>query len=260
MITDFYLYYDFIKNIMRKLTVLKTEQLILSLMNYYYDDVHMSREKAQNILNSMQAHGYILLSKSGYAMTKGYYKTITADKFMDNLNYDSNKARPELSGYYHLPDNLTAYDTAGNYSDSGDIEYFINDYYKKLINCYWIVVDMFPESYSFAVTQEPYNIMFGVNNEDDSALYELVYIDKQSARWMPEILRNTAKGGSPIDHDGYEDVSAYIHRIVILEDKNDAWRIPYIGVDFICVLDETSDTHYEVIETREGEDRWKDVV
>lgn len=249
--SDFNYYHDFVRGILKKLPVLKTKQLIKAITNYYYEDDLMSEEKAQLILNNMQSHGYLLLSENGWAMTKGYYKTITNDRFLDNL---------ASKGYYYLPEQFDVYDSQHKWQSCEKIEDLIDEYHKNLINCFWVIVDMFPEGYSFMITQEPYNAMFISTNQDgEYMLYEVMYVHYYSMRFIDEILKNVCKAGSPKDDNLETEGHDFIHKIVILEEESSAYQIPYTGIDYICVIDDKTNTNYRIVEDRTKQDRWKDI-
>ena len=226
MIPNYDEYERFVRSILKRVPLLKIEQLIIALKNTYTD---VSDGLAIKILHSIQKNGYVLLSGDGWAMTKSYYRTITGDNFFDgiirNNNYRIDKAEPLLV------------------NQSMD-----------MVNCMWLVVHMMPDSENFVIGNYPWNILFtSIPREDKNGLlYEITVLKSENIGLQIEVLKNKCE-----IHD--EEWRDSIRRIAIVDDEKIASKIPYIGFSHICVIDEKSKEHFNVLNPKRAQaDWWKD--
>jgi len=224
MIQNEEIYIEFLLGIIKKMSILKTEQLSRALYKTYQG---MNRKIANNVLSNMQDHGSILLSPDGWAMTKGTYASISGDKLMENI---LNKSQ------FRIP----------------PMDRMIKDYGISMdaIECLWIVIDMLPDSIDFVVNKNPWFLLFDTQktNEDVSKLYEITRIPKNKEEARIEMLRAVSVTKEPMRQS--------IVRIALIDDEKHSWMVPHIGFSYICVLDDNAKSHFKVIEKRTGENLW----
>ncbi len=219
-----------IGSVLKEIPFLYTEQLVMYLVNTYQG---VSRELANEILLGLQRKGTLLLSTDGWAMTKGLYHRVVDDRFNEKLLNE---------GCYRLP-------------DMGEKirEARLRDYQKirEAIDCFWIVIDLLPNSENFFVARTPWCIKFGyVDNKGVGKLYEVA---KFSANFE-EIQREMIIDSELVP----EKMRGSIVRIALMDNEKHNWVVPKIGFNYICVLDPKVSRKYRIIEKREGDDLWDD--
>ena len=229
-------YYDFIKEIMRKVPALPIELLIIALMNYFPELVPNSK-LALFILREIQRNGHILLSSDGWAITKEMYLFYTNDK---GRNYNVNSAT-------RLGDKIAVFSERNpdEIVKEVSISDLISNKDKKVIDCLWIVFDLLPDSNDFVIGVDPWNVSFCTEYDDDpGTCYQIIRINNEFKDCYQDILRYLPKMT-----DFYERENTF--RIAIVDTPEDASKVPYVGFRFICVLDNESETGYRIIENRE---------
>ena len=213
-------YRSFAKELLYYFNPMKTEQMQRAFMKYY---ANMSDELIRSILYKLQDHRVILMSSDGWLMSRGKYVQLTGDSRYDRLTNGSYTLLPDMKGYVDNQCNM------------------------KLINCLWILIDMLPASLDFTLTHKPFQISFMSKKRE---LYQVIYIPTLEEPARFEMLR-------ALPNDLLDDVKKAIKRIVILEDEKGADRVPQgRGIRFILVIDDSTKTHYRVVQKREN--IWQD--
>ena len=213
-------YRSFAKELLYYFNPMKTEQMQRAFMKYY---ANMSDELIRSILYKLQDHRVILMSSDGWLMSRGKYVQLTGDSRYDRLTNGSYTLLPDMKGYVDNQCNM------------------------KLINCLWILIDMLPASLDFTLTHKPFQISFMSKKRE---LYQVIYIPTLEEPARFEMLR-------ALPNDLLDDVKKAIKRIVILEDEKSVDRVPQgRGIRFILVIDDTTKTHYRVVQKREN--IWED--
>ena len=213
-------YRSFAKELLYYFNPMKTEQMQRAFMKYY---ANMSDELVRSILYKLQDHRVILMSSDGWLMSRGKYVQLTGDSRYDMLTNGSYTLLPDMKGYVDNQCNM------------------------KLINCLWILIDMLPASLDFTLTHKPFQISFMSKKRE---LYQVIYIPTLEEPARFEMLR-------ALPNDLLDDVKKAIKRIVILEDEKSADRVPQgRGIRFILVIDDSTKTHYRVVQKREN--IWED--
>ena len=216
-------YKEFIQSIVRKVPILRTEQLSAALVNTY--DVNY--KDALAILRELQNVGVLLLSEDGYAMTRQAYLKLMGGRKIEG-------AKTSYAAKISPMHELVAK----------------NEYYLNLIDCMWIVVDMLPLSQRFVVCPEPWDIVFDTASDDDnpSMFYQITRIPADREDVRCELLKCVRK------------ISDYMRdktvRIAIMDNENHNWMVPHIGFSHIVKLDPSNYRHYVITETRSGDDLW----
>lgn len=225
MIYNIETYSKFIVKILRKIPYIKTDILIRCLVNYY---PNVNEKKAKEILFDIQANGECLMSQDGWTLTKGMYYRLSDDKFRDNFHYHND---------YRLD----------------GVEKYLKDLNKDDVDVMWLVADLMPDAENFIVCDIPWNIMFDVpsNELSEPKLFQLIKIPKEVEDERIELLKNS----KTLIPEGKARNS--IRRIALIENKDDAWKIPRLGFTHVCVLDSKQTKGYRVVETR-TEDIWAD--
>ena len=225
MIYELERYQNYIRSIIRRIPILKTEQLKIAMRKTFKG---INADNAAEILTALQRRGDVLLSPDGWAMSKGGYKTLTGDKFNERLLNDLDYRLPKMSL------------TIRNFGLSMDV-----------IDCFWVAIDMMPSSNDFVINTQPFVILFDTdeNKDEISKVYEITKIPKSREDSRCELLRQLAK----ISDKGIQERTV---RIALIEDENHAWMIPHIGFSYICVLDEKEKSHVRIIEKRDFKEAW----
>lgn len=242
-------YETFVRSILKRVPLLKTEQLIKALVNNFED---IDKDVAKSILFAIQRRGYVMLSETGWAMTQAMYLGLTSDKFFDGVI--KNNA-------YRIPEKIYQFGIDKETEKNGPlkeitIEEEVHKNRLQLQKCMWLVIDMLPDSFDFVVTETPWNVVFVSEPSDDrdGLLYQITYIPSKNEDLHIEILKSLPK----IED---KELRENIRRIAIMEDERHAWKLPYIGFSHICVIDDNEEAHYRILNTgRKREDMWKDYV
>ena len=131
-------YERFIRGILKKVPVMKMNQLVKALVNNYEE---MDESFAQSILFAIERKGYVLLSENGWALTQGAYLTITNDRFFDGIIKNRTYRLPDLIPYYDT-------DSAGKRYKVKDVEIkdMVTERQMQQIRCMYLVIDMLPDS------------------------------------------------------------------------------------------------------------------
>ena len=229
MIEHYEEYEEFVKHITRTAPLIKTEQLKLMIANYFSQTL----ESTDTVMLALQRNQIILMSQDGWTMTVGQYIRITGDSFLQRRN-----------SYWAPTDE---YNRIPNMNSRCSI---IN---RPLSESLWIIADTLPDSLDFSLAASPWTVAFTSKPTEDrpSHLYEIAFIEKEYEFTRTEMLKIQPKITSNRVKNG-------LIRICILEDESYAFRVPYIGFTHIVTIDHSKSTHYRIIETRKGKDRWKD--
>ncbi|MBR2788189.1 MAG: hypothetical protein IKD94_03405 [Erysipelotrichaceae bacterium] len=229
MIEGYREYEDFVRHITRSVPLIRTEQLRIMISRYF----SQSLDSTDVILFALQRNLVILMSEDGWSMTVGQYMRITGDNFLQGRN-----------AYGAIEDELNRLPEMDNKCRE------IN---KPLSECMWIVADMLPDSRDFMIAASPWVVAFTSDPTEERAslLYEITYIPKGYEVTRTELLKNVPKITSNLVRKG-------LRRICIMEDESYAFRVPHNGFSHIIKIDHSRKNHYRIIETRSGEDRWRD--
>ena len=228
MIYNLEIYEDYIKSILKRMPILKTDQLLRCLVKTYKE---MDDDLALQTLHALQRKGYVLLSPDGWAMTKGEYQAISQDKFNKGISDDD---------FFRLPNMSFKVEKYGPSSD--------------YIDSFWLVADLMPMAMNFIKLEgSPWYFAFDTSAapEKPPRLYEITRIPKDKEDTRALVLRTA---GPKITD---KDLQSKIIRIALIENPGHAWVVPYIGFKYICVLDGRAKSHFRIVETR-TEDIWKE--
>ncbi|MBR2702071.1 MAG: hypothetical protein IKE77_08310 [Erysipelotrichaceae bacterium] len=182
--------------------------LIKNFANLKVDDVNAILEKYQN-------EGRILLSDDGWAVTKGKYVQITKDSKYENVEVARN---PRLS----------------------EMDYLIRQYcslkYMRLLDCFWVLIDMLPESIDFSLTNKPFQLCFIAQGR----LFQVISIPEDEEDVRCDMLRT-------LSVDYYENFRTAVNRIIIMAEPDHYWKLPEnIGIKFICTIDDSKPNHLRI--------------
>lgn len=217
-IEDYYL--NFIRKIIKKVHVMKCDQIIRALMIKF----EIKGSNARRLLLLAQRRNILAISTDYYAMTIQYYKMITDDVFLDRL------ALNDLNNNIVFP-----------------IYPMIEYHERNLIKCLDVVVEMMPYSEDFIVTPSPFIITFDVpfiENEKESiqsAVYQITFFDDEN------FLTKTAMVEAVGKVEDYK-MQKIIKRIAIVESTDKLYLIPHMGYSKIIL---STDEGIEIIEKRD---------
>lgn len=210
----------FIKDILKRVHILKRSQLVICLKKKF----NIDDEMANYAINFAQLNGHLVLSLDGYAMTMGFYRFVTGDTRYDHLSFND----PE-------------YKLRSSFKDQ------VPKHNQRIISCMNLVADMMPYSENFGINQEPFLIYFVTEPDEKgmlqvpSAFYQIAYIPHATIHQTALQLRH-AEG---VDK---EEMRPLVKRLAVVENEEDANWIPYVGFTKIVKVNE--DDSYQLIETR----------
>ena len=229
MIDKYELYEDFARHILRNVPLIKTEQLQLMIANQFQQDF----DSVNDVMFALQRNQIILMTSDGWSMTVGQYIRITGDRFLRGRNsYDA--PTDSLNRLQNMDGKCRK----------------VN---RPLSKSLWVVAEMLPDSANFIIAGSPWTVAFTSipTEKRPSYLYQIAYIDKGYETTLAYLLRSLPS----IESNHLRDS---IRRICIIEEEEYAFKVPYIGFTYIVTIDHESPTHYRVVETRSGKDRWKE--
>lgn len=220
-------YQNIVKEILNKIGICRTRQLVNCLKNRFKE---LDDEGALDILRALQRNRYLMLSQDGWTLTVGAYMQFANDKFFDKTI----TSPTEFAIPYDIGQILN-----------------IN---KNIVNSMWIVADMFPDSKDFVLCNSPWDICFSTmpNEKHKGRLFQITTIGKGEENSKAELIKSLPA----VSSESFRDV---IRRIAIIEDENMAFKVPHLGFFFICKIDEKSPIGYKIIEQRK-DNVWSDYV
>ena len=207
---------------MEKVTIAKTEQLILFLHNYL-ESVPLPH--AESIVYEAAGHGIFIMTKAGYCMTKPCYSVLSHTIEKEDFQAGRSPIFPSVD---------------------------IPRYHKDVIDCLWIVLDLLPGSIDFCVGQPPWIITFTFPGND--------FIPPKMAqiarfRAGEEVLMKARIEAQPrLEEPSYR---SKIVRFAMLDEEEKTELVPYDGFVYLCKLDEDHLYGYTILEKREGKDLWR---
>ena len=207
---------------MEKVTVAKTEQLILFLHNYL-ESVPIPH--AESIVYEASGHGIFIMTEDGYCITKPCYSVLS----QGIKRGDFQAGRSPLFPSVEIP-----------------------QHHKDVIDCLWILLDLLPASIDFTVGQPPWIISFTFpgNETTPSKMAQIARFDAGE-----EILVKARIEAQPrLEEPQYR---SKIVRFAMLDEEEKTELVPYDGFVYLCKLDENSPYGYQIIEKREGGDLWR---
>lgn len=214
MIYDYDVYDDFVVGILKRISILYTEQLILALMNTYNN---VDRERAEMLLERLQKDNRVMLSVDGWAVTTGAYLKRTQDKLFRMSKY---------SGKYRIPVTFSEY---------------VTDNDRKRADLFWIIVDMLPDSNGFMSALEPWSFVFVSKRSEKrtSKLFLLTKIDEGLEHLqVPAIAMNTDFSDKFFDEN--------VRTIALFDDKDAIEDVDTTNFSFVCTLNENTPRHYDI--------------
>ena len=128
----------------------------------------------------------------------------------------------------------------------------IKPFFSECIDCYNLVLDLYPSSKGFRVSKDLFQISFV--HEKRQLIYELVRIprDKEDI-YAAQLIKDTWR------YEGKKNrlVREATRRIAVVESEASAAKVPFAGINLICVTDSSDPKGFRVIERRQ--DAWKDM-
>ena len=214
-------YENLLIDMMKKSSIYRLRQLVLCLTNSFA----ISDKEALDAIYNAQRNGYLLISTDGWVISKGLYQSMFDDKLFDKLVPIAKERIPF------------------------DINDYCREYRKDYVASLWLVADFMPDSKDFSECSFPFTYSFIKEGKAANSLIEICYFAHEDAELMQEMLKIQPR----IDSDSLKD---RIRRIAIVEDKNDAIYVPYLGFSHIVKIDERRKDGVAVIEQRKKDERW----
>jgi hypothetical protein len=238
-------YEVFIKNILKSVPILRAKQLIICLEKSF-EECASNKELSLEILKALQRKGMLMLTYDGYVMTRGAYVYLTNDKFFDNVDLNDNIRIKDKMAVIRFEKNNKRIVTK-----TGDTKDLIDRREQDLIDAMWIAADMMPGSKDFIVSAYPWLLTFINEEQENSKLFEITKISSKNETAKVQLLKRLPVISDP-------ETRETVRRIAIVDNPEHAWAVPYVGLKYICVLDEDCLQNYRVIEKRENDILWKD--
>lgn len=215
----------FVNNILSRVPLLLTKQLTQCIVNYYKGQEGIDENNALQVLFALQRQGELFLSKDGWTMTKGMYWQLTGDKHHDFVSSDGLYRVEKIDKSYKL-----------NSSDQ--------------VIAFWLVAKYMPDSNDFSRASSPWNYVFTTKETktNPSYLYEVAFLPRSREDAIVHMLRVLPK------YD-VEEFRKHVKRILIVENPNIIWRIPYVGISDIYVIE---NGNIKLSESRKPEEVWKE--
>lgn len=216
MIYDYDAYAQFVIGILKRVCVVRTEQLIHALMNNFTD---MDESRAGIILKQLQNDNRLLMSSDGWTVTVGAYSKRAQNRLYDALTY---------IGRYRLKEPF------------GD---YVTDEDKRYVDLMWIVVDMLPDSAKFMKSSEPWDILFITKKTEvrRPKLYLLALIDENFEHLQVPVIRNN-------NLYNFEEIQDDVRTIALFRNRDSIEYTDTSFFSYVCVLDNSDRKHYAIIE------------
>lgn len=216
MIYDYDAYAMFVVGILKRVCVVRTEQLLHALMNNFSD---MDENRAGIILKQLQNDNRLLMSSDGWTVTVGAYSKRAQNRLYDALTY---------IGRYRLKEQFGEY---------------VTDDDKRYVDLMWVVIDMLPDSAKFMKSSEPWDMLFITKKTEGrrSKLYLLVLIDEDSEHLQVPVIRNNSLYDPKEMQDDVRTIALFRNRSAV--EYTDTSFFSYV-----CVLDDSDRKHYSIIE------------
>ena len=217
-------YETYIRKILKKVPLMRTEQMETMLMKTFEGT---DRTLAGQILTAVQRRGYLLLSEDGWLMTKGIYVQLSGDTFYDELLPQGQCRLPEMDA-------------------------LCRDFRRGQTELMWLIADLAPMSNDFLMSCGVWDAAFITEDEEEkeAKIYELIWIPGRLERVKCELLRTLPEVKDPADR-------RLIVRIAVMENGVHAYKVPYKGIRYIVEPDGSA-RHYRIAEKRTGEEVWQD--
>ncbi|MBQ9037213.1 MAG: hypothetical protein IJ115_07160 [Erysipelotrichaceae bacterium] len=198
----------------------RTEQLKRALIKNF---ANLSNEEAMVIITKYQNDGRILLSSDGWAMSKGKYVQMTKDSKYEEVDVNAEVRLPEMGRQIHA---------------------CCNNKYFRLLDCFWVLIDMLPDSIDFSLTNKPFQLTFVAQN----SLFQVISIPEDEEDLRCDMLKSL-----PTDY--YESFKIKVKRIVLMQNPDHYWKLPEnIGIKFIATVDDSKANHLRI--TKRIENNW----
>jgi len=217
-------YENHIRKILKKVPLMRTEQMEIMLMRTFEGT---DRALAGQILTAVQRRGYLLLSEDGWLMTKAIYVQLSGDTFYDGLLPQGQCRLPEMDA-------------------------LCRDFRRGQTELMWVIADLAPSSNDFLMSCGVWDAAFITEDEEEkeAKIYELIWIPERLERVKCELLRTLPDVKDRADR-------RLIVRIAVMENGVHAYKVPYKGIRYIVEPD-SSARHYRIAGKRTGEEVWQD--
>jgi len=217
-------YENHIRKILKKVPLMRTEQMEIMLMRTFEGT---DRALAGQILTAVQRRGYLLLSEDGWLMTKAIYVQLSGDTFYDGLLPQGQCRLPEMDA-------------------------LCRDFRRGQTELMWVIADLAPSSNDFLMSCGVWDAAFITEDEEEkeAKIYELIWIPERLERVKCELLRTLPDVKDRADR-------RLIVRIAVMENGVHAYKVPYKGIRYIVEPDGSA-RHYRIAGKRTGEEVWQD--
>lgn len=221
-----HLYYDaedFMLRIISKMEIMLTEQLVMAIKNKYSFE---SEYNAEVLVRKCQRNGHILLSEDGWCVKRMAYPVLTGDEQFKKIDYGANARIP-----YPI----------------GDL---INNINRDVVDCFWIIASLIPDSENFMLCAEPWAIAFATKTKNTNnsyipgAYYKIAKINSLEHGTDIIPLMAMISDSMKSTDERFSDVTRYI---AVVDSEMTAKYIPKGMFDNVCMLESESKRKYAII-------------
>lgn len=210
-----------IQDLFSRLPVMTLRQFLRSLQLI----TGMQGELLTEAYKRLASKGRILVSKNNYVTTKNSYDIVSDDPIA-----------PRDGGIVRL----------------GDLQ--VKDYFKQCIQCYNVILDLYPISKDFYLERDLFHIAFADMEKD--RLFEVIRIPQGKERLYQALIVSES---SCYTGTYGKVIKEATRRIALVDSDAAAGEVPYCGFSHICKVDENDKRGFVVIEKRK-DNLWKDAL
>jgi len=218
-------YSDYLVDFINKVGVCKLTQLIKLLKN---KGDKLDDKQIEKILNYACIDGKILVSQNDYVLSKYKFADVGVKRYQNDLS-------------------------------QGDLRRIQSDYLPKkiegdIIDCLWIVIDLMPDSQEFSVGDGlPWSFSWLQGDGEECKVIQLCRIPDRE-----EVTREALIASDELNkHLRWREK---VSRIALVDRVDKLYLVPKLGFRNICMLDDSVEAHFKLVEQRNDEDMWSNSV
>lgn len=249
-------YVNFVRRIMAKTGIVMTAQMVTMLRKKF----DLEDRTIDKVMYEAEKAGYVIISTSGFCITKPLYQTWTHDKFYDNLEKNAYTARlgKTMKIYEDSPESEGG---SAIYREVGEKNFMqlLQDHreYLAMIKALWIIADAMPFSENFEVSGgEIFPVGFVYDDGANARFVQIGYFP--TTRFDLCVSKMILMDAERLLNNGMKDC---VIRIALLTDERDAISIPYLGFKYfftMCSKDVSPTRFLKLDYERYDDTRWKD--
>lgn len=241
-------YNDLIVEVTEKVPFMETKQLKRMLLRAF----ELDEKRQTKALRKAQRDGHIVMSESGYVLTKRYYDSLTGDQFDDGLTKNEPCYLKETVDIYRempyeIRETLPILDAIKKEDPMADS-------ILELKNAMWVIADLMPQTRKFIVAHTPWTVMAEVRTSDNvKKILEILVVTDRNEDIRLQMFDNTV---AKEKLNGMQRRS--LMRIAIIDDPEHTYKIGRVGFSNIVTINSEKRNGYDIIEQRDKDEVWAD--